>query len=150
MGLTINIIERKNRIQITIVILMIVVISMWISYNTDVEEYRHHIFKKASRGQTFVKTINLLRTNFELYTEPPHKSETSTYGILTATAYSSTDLSAGIINQNNTTPNQSEFSLRLQLIRMEITYLFKKGKISDSYYNILQNKISEYIVKVNS
>jgi hypothetical protein len=33
---------------------------------------------------------------------------------------------------------------------MEVTYLFKKGKINDSYYNILQNKISEYMVKVNS
>jgi hypothetical protein len=28
--------------------------------------------------------------------------------------------------------------------------LFKKGKISDAYYNILDKKISEYIEKVNS
>ena len=42
------------------------------------------------------------------------------------------------------------YKLDLQLIRMEVTHLFKKGKISDSYCNILQNKISEYTVKVNS
>src|SRR5438105_11492388 len=106
MGRIINIIESKNRIQITIVILIIVVISIWVSYNIYVKENRHHISKKASRESTFVKTINLLRTNFELYTEPPHKSETRIYGIPTATAYSSTDLSAGIVNQNNTTSNQ--------------------------------------------
>jgi YVTN family beta-propeller protein len=46
--------------------------------------------------------------------------------------------------------NGRECLLRLQLIRKEVTHLFKKGKISDSYYNILQNKISEYIVKVHS
>jgi YVTN family beta-propeller protein len=46
--------------------------------------------------------------------------------------------------------NTKEFLLRLQLIRIEVTHLFKKGKISDSYYNILQNRISGYMVKVNS
>ena len=46
--------------------------------------------------------------------------------------------------------NSKEFSLRLQLIRMEVTYLFKKGKINDSYYNILQNKISEHLLRINS
>jgi YVTN family beta-propeller protein len=57
------------------------------------------------------------------------------------------DVAYETLCQNN---NSKEFLLRLQLIRMEVTHLFKKGKISDSYYNILQNKISEYIVKVNS
>jgi YVTN family beta-propeller protein len=46
--------------------------------------------------------------------------------------------------------NSRECLLRLQLIRKEVTHLFKKGKINDSYYNILQNKISEYMVKLNS
>jgi YVTN family beta-propeller protein len=46
--------------------------------------------------------------------------------------------------------NSRECLLRLQLIRKEVTHLFKKGKINDSYYNILQNKISEYMVKINS
>jgi YVTN family beta-propeller protein len=45
--------------------------------------------------------------------------------------------------------NSKEFLLRLQLIRMEVMHLFKKGKISDSHYNILQDRISEYMVKVN-
>src|SRR5437660_12933036 len=97
MGRIINIIESKNRIQITIGILIIVVISIWISYNSDVKEYRYHISKKVSREPTFVKTINILRTNFELYTEPHHKSETRIYDIPTATAYSSTDLSADLV-----------------------------------------------------
>jgi hypothetical protein len=56
------------------------------------------------------------------------------------------DVAYETLCQNN---NSKEFSLRLQLIRMEVTYLFKKGKIGDSYYSILQNKISEYMVKVN-
>jgi YVTN family beta-propeller protein len=47
------------------------------------------------------------------------------------------DVAYETLNKNN---NSKEFSLRLQLIRMEITYLFKKGKINDSYYNILQSK----------
>jgi YVTN family beta-propeller protein len=56
------------------------------------------------------------------------------------------DVAQETLNTNN---NSKEFSLRLQLFRMEITYLFKKGKINDSYYNILQNKISEHMLKVN-
>jgi YVTN family beta-propeller protein len=51
------------------------------------------------------------------------------------------------LEQNN---NSKECLLRLQLVRKEISHLFKKGKISDAYYNILDKKISEYIEKVNS
>ena len=51
------------------------------------------------------------------------------------------------LEQNN---NSKECLLHLQLVRKEISHLFKKGKISDAYYNILDKKISEYIEKVNS
>jgi YVTN family beta-propeller protein len=51
------------------------------------------------------------------------------------------------LEQNN---NSKECLLHLQLVRKEIAQLFKKGKISDAYYNILDKKISEYIEKVNS
>jgi YVTN family beta-propeller protein len=51
------------------------------------------------------------------------------------------------LEQNN---NSKECLLHLQLVRKEISHLFKKGKISDAYYNILDKKISEYIDKVNS
>jgi hypothetical protein len=95
MGWIINSIERKNRLQITIVILIIVVISIWIPYSTDAKEYRYHITKKASRGLTFVKSSDILRTNFELYIESPHKSESRIYDLPMAAAYSSADLSAG-------------------------------------------------------
>ena len=44
--------------------------------------------------------------------------------------------------------NSKECLLHLQLVRKEISQLFKKGKISDAYYNILDKKISEYIEKV--
>jgi hypothetical protein len=57
------------------------------------------------------------------------------------------DVAYETLYQNN---NNKEFLLRLQLIRKKVTHIFKKGKISDSYYNILQNKITEYILKVNS
>jgi YVTN family beta-propeller protein len=56
------------------------------------------------------------------------------------------DVAYETVNKNN---NSKEFSLRLQLIRMEVTHLFKKGKINDSYYNILQNKISEHMLRIN-
>ena len=46
--------------------------------------------------------------------------------------------------------NSKECLLHLQLVRKEISQLFKKGKISDAYYNILDKKISEYIEKVSS
>jgi YVTN family beta-propeller protein len=51
------------------------------------------------------------------------------------------------LEQNN---NSKECLLHLQLVRKEISHLFKKGKISDAYYNILDKKISEYIEKVSS
>jgi len=117
---------------------MVVVISIWISYNTDVKEYRHHIYKKASRIPTFVKTINLLRTNFELYTKPPHKSETSIYGIPTATAaYSSTDLSAGVINQNNTTPNQPGLRVDTYPVGMAVNPVTRKIYATNELSNSL-------------
>jgi len=50
------------------------------------------------------------------------------------------------LEQNN---NNKECLLHLQLVRKEISQLFKKGKIGDAYYNILDKKISEYIEKVN-
>jgi len=53
------------------------------------------------------------------------------------TAYESLD-------QNNT-QSTKEWLLHLRLVRKEISQLFKKGKISDAYYNILDNKISQYI-----
>jgi len=52
------------------------------------------------------------------------------------------------LDQNNT-QSSKECLLHLQLVRKEISQLFKKGKISDAYYNILDKKISEYIEKVN-
>jgi YVTN family beta-propeller protein len=57
------------------------------------------------------------------------------------------DVAYETFQENN---NNRECLLRLQLIKKEVTHLFKKGKISDSYYNILQGKISEYMMKVNS
>ena len=35
--------------------------------------------------------------------------------------------------------------LELQRIRTELIYLFKKGSLSDSHYNILDKKASDYI-----
>ena len=88
MASLINSIERKRRLQITMVILMIVVTSIWIPYNTGAEEYRHVITKKASRGLTFAKISDmLLRPNFELYNELPHKLESTIYAIPTAAAF---------------------------------------------------------------
>ncbi len=52
------------------------------------------------------------------------------------------------LDQNNT-QSSKDCLLHLQLVRKEISQLFKKGKISDAYYNILDKKISEYIEKVN-
>ena len=63
------------------------------------------------------------------------------YMTIIDTAYESLD-------QNNT-QSSKECLLHLQLVRKEISQLFKKGKISDAYYNILDKKISEYIEKVN-
>jgi len=63
------------------------------------------------------------------------------YMTIIDTAYESLD-------QNNK-QSSKECLLHLQLVRKEISQLFKKGKISDAYYNILDKKISEYIEKVN-
>ena len=40
--------------------------------------------------------------------------------------------------------------LQLRRIRTELLYLFKKGSISDSHYNILDKKVSDYIEIVRS
>ena len=63
------------------------------------------------------------------------------YMTIIDTAYESLD-------QNNK-QSSKECLLHLQLVRKEISQLFKKGKVSDAYYNILDKKISEYIEKVN-
>jgi YVTN family beta-propeller protein len=52
------------------------------------------------------------------------------------------------LDQNNT-QSTKECLLHLRLVRKEISQLFKKGKISDAYYNILDNKISQYIERVS-
>ena len=40
--------------------------------------------------------------------------------------------------------------LQLRRIRTELLYLFKKGSLSDSHYNILDKKVSDYIEIVRS
>ena len=40
--------------------------------------------------------------------------------------------------------------LQLRRIRTELLYLFKKGSISDSHYNILDKKVSDYVETVRS
>ena len=41
--------------------------------------------------------------------------------------------------------NKQDYVLQLQQISKEILHLFKRGKISDSYYNILDRKATDYI-----
>lgn len=48
-----------------------------------------------------------MRTNFELYSESLPKLESSIYDVPTAAAFSSANLAAGIVNQDNASLNQS-------------------------------------------
>jgi YVTN family beta-propeller protein len=50
---------------------------------------------------------------------------------------------------HTSTQNKEECFRRLSEIRRQITELFGRGKISESHYEILNEKISEYIEKVN-
>ncbi|MGA9150819.1 MAG: hypothetical protein WBZ36_09585, partial [Candidatus Nitrosopolaris sp.] len=121
----INIIERKHRLQITIVILIIVTTSIWIPYNTSGKGYGHIMTKKAPRGLTFVKNIDILRTIFELYNESSHKSYLG-YGIPTASASSSAKLFAGTVNQDNTTSNQSGLTVDTYPVGVAVNPVTKK------------------------
>jgi YVTN family beta-propeller protein len=132
----INIIERKHRLQITIVILIIVAISIWIPYNTSGKEYGHIITKKALRGLTFVKNIDILRTIFELYNESSHKSYLG-YGIPAATASSSAKLFAGTVNQDNTTSNQSGLTVDTYPVGVAVNPVTKKIYATDELSNSL-------------
>jgi len=85
------------------------VVSIWIPYNSAAKE---HITKKASRTSTSIKSRVLLRSNFESHSESPLKSERDMYEIPTAAGYSSADVSAGIVNQDNTTSDQPGYISR--------------------------------------
>ena len=144
MGLIINSIERKSRLQITIVILIIVVISTWIPHYTDAKEYRHHITKKTSRGLTFVKSSDiLLGTNFELYNKSRNKSESRIFDIPAAAGYSSADVSAGIVKQNNTTSNQSGLTVDTYPVGIAVNPVTKKIYATNELSNRL-SVISEH------
>ncbi|MGC2681351.1 MAG: YncE family protein, partial [Candidatus Nitrosopolaris sp.] len=131
-------IERKHRLQITMVILIIVITSIWISYSAGAKEYRHVITKKASRGLTFVKSSDmLLRNNRELYNESLHKSESVIYGLPTAVAFSSANLSAGIVNQDNTTSNESGLAVDTYPVGVAVNPVTKKIYATDELSNSL-------------
>jgi hypothetical protein len=49
-----------------------------------------------------------------------------------------------------TNRNKNESKQRLVQIREEMTDQFNKGKITDSHYELLDKKISEYIEKLES
>src|SRR5437660_11761169 len=96
-------IEMRDHLQITIVILIILVVSIWIPYSTAAKEYRHIMTTKASRLLTFVRNVDMLvRNNHGLYNESTFKLKPTIYGIPTALAASSSaDVSSGIVNQYN-------------------------------------------------
>jgi YVTN family beta-propeller protein len=137
MGSIIDSIERKHRLQITIVILIIVVVSIWIPYNTASKEYRHNMTKKVSRGLTYIKSSVLLRANFELYNESSHKSEAGVYDIPAAAGYSSADVSAGIVNQNNTTSNQPGLTVDTYPVGVAVNPVTKKIYATNELSNSL-------------
>ena len=137
MGSIIDSIERKHRLQITIVVLIIVVVSIWIPYNTASKEYRHNMTKKVSRGLTYIKSSVLLRANFELYNESSHKSEAGVYDIPAAAGYSSADVSAGIVNQNNTTSNQPGLTVDTYPVGVAVNPVTKKIYATNELSNSL-------------
>jgi len=89
-------------------------------------EYRDVIIKKASRGSTIKSSDILLRTNSELYNESLPKTESKIYGIPTAAAFSSANLSAGIVNQDDTSLNQSGLTVDTYPIGVAINPVTKK------------------------
>jgi YVTN family beta-propeller protein len=131
----INSIERKYHLRITIVILIIVVTSMWIPHNTDAKEYKHVITKKTSSAITFVKSGDMLQgSKFELYNEP---SESMIYDIPEAAAFSSADLSAGIVNQHNITPSQSGLKVDTYPVGIAVNPITKKIYATNELSNSL-------------
>jgi YVTN family beta-propeller protein len=133
----INNIQRKHRLQITIVILIIVVVSIWIPYNSAAKEYMHDITKKALRALTSVKSSVLLRSNFESHNESPHKSERDVYEMPTAAGYSSADVSAGIVSQNDTTSNQPGLTVDTYPVGVAVNPITKKIYTTNELSNSL-------------
>jgi YVTN family beta-propeller protein len=131
----INSIERI-RLQLKIAILIIVVTSVWVSYYTDGEGYMHNITKKASRGVTLVKS-DVLGTSFGLYNELPDKSKYSRLDIPTAAAYSSADLSAGIVSENNASSNQPGLAVDTYPVGLAVNPVIKKIYAANELSNSL-------------
>jgi YVTN family beta-propeller protein len=129
-------IEKKHRLQITIVILIILVTSIWIPSSVGAMEYRDAIIEKASRGSTIKSSDLLLRTNSELYNESLPKTESTINGIPAAAAFSAANLSA-IANQDDTYLNQSGLAVDTYPIGVAVNPVTKKIYATNEFSNSL-------------
>jgi hypothetical protein len=51
---------------------------------------------------------------------------------------------------NTLKQNKQDCRMRLNMLSIEIMELLKQGKINDSYYGILNDKVSEYVEKIDA
>jgi hypothetical protein len=100
-------------------------------------EYGDVIIKKSSRGLKIKSSDILLRTNSELYNESFPKTESKIYGIPTVAAFSAPNLSAGIVNQDDTSLNQSALTVDTYPIGVAVNPVTKKIYTTNEFSNSL-------------
>jgi len=129
--------EGRDHLEITIVILIILVISIWIPYSTAAKEYRHIMTTKASRPLTFVRNVDmLLRNNLELHNESTSAVKPGIYGLHTALAASiSADVSSGIVNQYNASSIQPGLAVGTYPVGVAVNPVTKKIYATDEFSN---------------
>jgi YVTN family beta-propeller protein len=129
--------EGRDHLEITIVILIILVISIWIPYSTAAKEYRHIMTTKASRPLTFVRNVDmLLRNNLELHNESTSAVKPGIYGLHTALAASiSADVSSGIVNQYNASSSQPGLAIGTYPVGVAVNPVTKKIYATDEFSN---------------
>jgi YVTN family beta-propeller protein len=129
--------EGRDHLEITIVILIILVISIWIPYSTAAKEYRHIMTTKASRPLTFVRNVDmLLRNNLELHNESTSAVKPGIYGLHTALAASiSADVSSGIVNQYNASSSQPGLAVGTYPVGVAVNPVTKKIYATDEFSN---------------
>jgi YVTN family beta-propeller protein len=137
MGQLTNKIEMRDHLQITIVILIILVISIWTPYSIVAKEYIHIMTTKASRLLTFVRDVDMfLRYNLQLHNESTFKLKPTIYGIPTALAAStSAEIPSGIVNQYNASSSQPGLAVGTYPVGVAVNPVTKRIYATNEFSN---------------
>jgi YVTN family beta-propeller protein len=128
----INKIERRDHLQIAVVVMIIVVTSIWIPTKINIMQYNDKITKGTSRVLTFVKSMDMfVRDNFKIYNNSPIRSEFGIYDVPSADAASSLET----VNQGHTNSSQPGLIVGTYPVVVAINPVTKKIYVTDEFSN---------------